>query len=197
MKALLDDLRAIVGARHLLAAEDDDRGDLLRFERDWRGRSQGRSLAVVQPASAAELAAVVRRCGRSAGVSIVAQGGNTGLVGGGGPDASGTQVVVSTKRLRAVRGIDPDNQTATVEAGLPLQELQQAAAAAGLLFPLSLAAEGSCTIGGNLATNAGGTQVVRYGNTRELCLGLEVVTAQGEVWDGLAGLRKDNTGYDL
>ena len=125
------------------------------------------------------------------------QGGNTGLVGGGVPDASGTQVLLSLPRMNRVRAIDRANLTLTAEAGCVLQAVQQAAADAGLLFPLSLAAEGSCTIGGNLATNAGGTQVLRYGNARELCLGLEVVTADGEVWDGLTGLRKDNTGYDL
>ncbi|HVE54531.1 MAG TPA: FAD-binding oxidoreductase, partial [Ramlibacter sp.] len=128
---------------------------------------------------------------------IVPQGGNTGLVVGSVPDASGREVVLSLTRLNRVRVVDGANLTMTVDAGCVLQNLQQAAEDAGLLFPLSLAAEGSCTIGGNLATNAGGTQVVRYGNTRELCLGLEVVTAQGEVWDGLTGLRKDNTGYDL
>jgi FAD/FMN-containing dehydrogenase len=127
----------------------------------------------------------------------VPQGGNTGLVGGGVPGTGGDQVVLSTRRLAAVREIDAANLTMTVEAGCVLQQVQEAAAARGLLFPLSLAAEGSCTIGGNLATNAGGTQVLRFGNARDLCLGLEVVTPQGEVWDGLSGLRKDNTGYDL
>ena len=125
------------------------------------------------------------------------QGGNTGLVVGSIPNNSGTQVVLSLQRMAAVRNVDPGNSTITVEAGCVLQNLQTAAEQAGFLFPLSLGAEGSCTIGGNLATNAGGTQVVRYGNARELCLGVEVVTAQGEVWDGLSGLRKDNTGYDL
>jgi FAD/FMN-containing dehydrogenase len=142
------------------------------------------------------VAAVVQACA-GAGAPIVPQGGNTGLVVGSVPDASGREVVLSTTRLNRVRAIDGANLTITVEAGCVLQNVQQAAEDAGFLFPLSLAAEGSCTIGGNLGTNAGGTQVVRYGNTRELCLGLEVVTAQGEVWDGLSGLRKDNTGYDL
>ncbi len=131
------------------------------------------------------------------GTGIVAQGGNTGLVGGSVPDASGTQIVLSLGRMQRVRSIDVANLTMTVEAGCVLQKVQEAAAHEGLLFALSLAAEGSCTIGGNLATNAGGTQVLRYGNARELCLGLEVVTASGEVWDGLTALRKDNTGYDL
>jgi FAD/FMN-containing dehydrogenase len=153
-------------------------------------------LAVVRPATTAEVAAVVRACA-AAGTSIVPQGGNTGMVCGGVPDTSGRQVVLSLQRMAAVRSIDRENLTMTVEAGCILQSVQEAAQAAGLFFPLSLAAEGSCTIGGNLATNAGGTQVVRYGNARELCLGLEVVNAQGEVWDGLSGLRKDNTGYDL
>ncbi len=133
----------------------------------------------------------------AAGTSIVPQGGNTGLAVGSTPDGSGTQVLLSLTRMSAIRDIDAANLTVTVEAGCVLQTLQEAALKAGFLFPLSLAAEGSCTIGGNLATNAGGTQVVRYGNARDLCLGLEVVTAQGEVWEGTSGLRKDNTGYDL
>ena len=194
MTALLDDLRALVGAPHVLTGDGDA---LVAWERDWRRRYRGRSLCVVRPGTVDEVAAVVRRCAREAGVSIVPQGGNTGLVGGGVPDESRTQVVLSTQRLRAVRRVDADNQTITVEAGLVLQDVQAAAADAGLLFPLSLAAEGTCTIGGNLATNAGGTQVLRFGNARELCLGLEVVTAQGELWSSLHGLRKDNTGYDL
>jgi len=142
------------------------------------------------------VAAVVRACAR-AGVALVPQGGNTGLSVGATPDDSGQQLVLSLTRLNAVRALDADNLTLTVEAGCILQNVQAAAAQAGFLFPLSLAAEGSCTIGGNLASNAGGTQVLRYGNARELCLGLEVVTPQGEVWSGLSGLRKDNTGYDL
>ena len=194
MASLLDDLRAIVGDAHVLIGNGDE---LVAYERDWRKRYRGRALCVVLPGSADEVAAVVRRCARQEGISLVPQGGNTGLVGGGVPDDSRRQVVLSTKRLRAVRRVDADNQTITVEAGLVLQELQAAAAEAGLLFPLSLAAEGTCTIGGNLATNAGGTQVLRFGNARELCLGLEVVTAQGELWSSLHGLRKDNTGYDL
>lgn len=184
-------LRGIVGDTNVLVD-----GDLSAYELDWRKRYRGRARAVVRPGSTAEVAAVVRACAAEA-VSIVPQGGNTGLVGGGVPDPSGTQVLLSLIRLNRVRGIDAANLTMTVEAGSLLQAVQEAAAAHGLLFPLSLAAEGSCTIGGNLATNAGGTQVLRFGNARELCLGLEVVTADGEVWDGLSGLRKDNTGYDL
>jgi FAD/FMN-containing dehydrogenase len=189
--ALLDALRGAVGATGVLTD-----GDLSAWEQDWRRRWRGKALAVVRPGSTGEVAAVVRACA-AAGVSIVPQGGNTGLVGGGVPDASGTQVLLSLTRLNRIRGLDRANLTLAAEAGCALQTVQQAADEAGLLFPLSLAAEGSCTIGGNLATNAGGTQVLRYGNARSLCLGLEVVTAAGEVWHGLSGLRKDNTGYDL
>jgi len=188
---LITTLAAIVGASHVLTG-----GDLASYEQDWRGRAKGKALCVVRPGTTAEVAGVVQACA-AARVSIVPQGGNTGLVAGSVPDASGAQVVLSLRRMAAVRAVDPQNMTITVEAGFVLQALQEAADEAGFLFPLSLGAEGSCTIGGNLATNAGGTQVVRYGNARELCLGLEVVTAQGEVWDGLSGLRKDNTGYDL
>jgi FAD/FMN-containing dehydrogenase len=189
--ALLELLRTAVGDRGLIAD-----GDLSAWELDWRKRYRGRALAVVRPASTAEVAAVVKACAAH-GAGIVAQGGNTGLVGGSVPDASGTQVVLSLSRMNRVRQVDAANSTMTVDAGCVLQAIQQEAERHGFLFPLSLAAEGSCTIGGNLATNAGGTQVLRYGNARDLCLGLEVVTAAGEVWNGLSGLRKDNTGYDL
>jgi FAD/FMN-containing dehydrogenase len=192
---LLDQLRQICGTAHVLT-HDDPAADLSPWEQDWRKRVTGRALAVVRPGNTAEVAAVVKACA-AAKTPIVPQGGNTGLVVGGVPDGSGTQIVLSMTRMNAVRAIDPANLTITVEAGCVLQNLQAAAENAGFLFPLSLGAEGSCTIGGNLGTNAGGTQVVRYGNTRDLCLGLEVVTAQGEVWHGLSGLRKDNTGYDL
>ncbi|MGH6625250.1 MAG: FAD-binding oxidoreductase [Burkholderiaceae bacterium] len=191
MNELLPALRAIVGAAHVLSE-----GDLSAWERDWRKRYRGKALAVVRPGATKEVAEVVQACA-AAGVSIVPQGGNTGLVGGSTPDASGRQLVLSLQRMNAVRELDAANLTVTAEAGCVLQSLQETAQQAGFLFPLSLAAEGSCTIGGNLASNAGGTQVLRYGNARELCLGLEVVTAQGEIWDGLSGLRKDNTGYDL
>ncbi len=192
--ALIDTLRAAIGGPQVLTR--DDHGDLAAWEQDWRRRWRGQALAVVRPGNTEEVAAVVRACA-AAGVPIVPQGGNTGLVGGGVPDGSGSQVLLSLQRMNRVRALDAANLTLTAEAGCVLQSLQQAAAAEGLLLPLSLAAEGSCTIGGNLATNAGGTQVLRWGNTRDLCLGLEVVTAQGEVWNGLSGLRKDNTGYDL
>jgi len=188
---LLAALRTAIGDPQVLCG-----GDLSAWELDWRRRWRGRARAVVRPGSTAEVAAVVRACAAH-GASLVPQGGNTGLVGGGVPDASGTQVLLSLTRLNRIRALDAANLTLTAEAGCVLQAVQQAAADAALLFPLSLAAEGSCTIGGNFATNAGGTQVLRFGNARELCLGLEVVTAAGEVWDGLSGLRKDNTGYDL
>ena len=188
----LEGLRARVGLSHVLTPPDD----LSAFEVDHRKRWRGRALAVVRPASTEELSQVVRWCHHH-GVPVVPQGGNTGLVGGSIPDDSGRQVLLSTQRLRRIRTVDTANLTLTAEAGCVLREVQLAAEAQGLWFPLSLASEGSCTIGGNLATNAGGTQVLRFGNARELCLGLEVVSPQGEVWSGLTGLRKDNTGYDL
>ncbi len=194
-QALIAQLRQICGAANVIT-HDDPGADLSPWEQDWRKRVRGHALAVVRPGSTAEVAAVVKASAAHQ-TPIVPQGGNTGLVVGGVPDDSGTQIVLSMTRMNAVRAIDPANLTITVEAGCVLQNLQAAAENAGFLFPLSLGAEGSCTIGGNLGTNAGGTQVVRYGNTRELCLGLEVVTAQGDIWNGLTGLRKDNTGYDL
>ncbi len=191
--ALLEALRAAVGPAQVLTP---DAQDLSAYEEDWRKRERGHALAVVRPANTDEVAAVVRACAQ-AGASLVPQGGNTGLVVGSTPDASGTQVVLSLQRMNRVLALDAANLSVAVQAGCVLQQVQAAAREAGFLFPLSLAAEGSCTIGGNLATNAGGTQVLRYGNARDLCLGLEVVTAQGEVWQALSGLRKDNTGYDL
>ena len=189
--AALPLLQEAVGPDHVLRGPG-----LEAYERDWRKRYHGRAAAVVRPSSVEQVAAVVRICGTH-GLSLVPQGGHTGLVGGGTPDESGQQVVLSLQRMNRIREVDADNLTMTVEAGCILQTVQQTAADQGLLFALSLAAEGSCTIGGNLATNAGGTQVLRYGNARELCLGLEVVTAEGEILHGLSGLRKDNTGYDL
>ncbi|TWI69336.1 FAD/FMN-containing dehydrogenase [Pseudoduganella lurida] len=192
MSAFLDNLRAIVGTANVL----DGPADMAPFLRDWRGRYTGRALAVLRPGTVEEVAALVRAC-VAAGVPVVPQGGNTGLVLGSVPDGQGNAVVLSLARLNRVRAIDPVNRTMTVDAGCILQNVQAAAAAAGCLFPLSLASEGTCTIGGNLSSNAGGTGVLRYGNARELCLGLEVVTAAGDLWSGLTGLRKDNTGYDL
>lgn len=195
MSDLLDLFRQICGATHVLTHEDPST-DLSAWERDWRKRAQGRALAVVRPANVQEVSEVVKACAK-ANVSIVPQGGNTGLAVGSIPDDSGQQVVLSLQRMNNVRSLDAANLTVIAEAGCILQQVQTHVEQAGYLFPLSLAAEGSCTLGGNLGTNAGGTQVLRFGNTRELCLGLEVVTAQGDIWHGLSGLRKDNTGYDL
>src|SRR5450432_1591930 len=189
---LLPALKAIVGDTNVLT----DAADVAPYLSDWRGRYHGRARAVVRPGSTAEVAAVVACCAEI-GVPVVPQGGNTSLCGGATPHVTGDELVVSLTRLNRVRSIDVDNATMTVEAGMPLAGVQDAAAQAGLLFPLSLAAEGSCLIGGNLSTNAGGTAVLRYGNARDLVLGLEVVLADGRTWDGLKGLRKDNTGYDL
>jgi len=190
-------LAAIVGESRVLTAP----ADMAPYLTDWRGRYTGSALCVVLPASADEVARVVSRCAE-AGVAVVPQGGNTGLVGGATPQsdmrAGGRgEVVLCLTRMKRIRAVDVANNTITVESGCTLREVQDAAAAVGRLFPLSLAAEGSATIGGNLSTNAGGVQVLRYGNMRELTLGLEVVLADGRIWDGLRGLRKDNTGYDL
>ncbi len=184
-------LQEIVGAEHVLTGEQAQ-----AYLTDWRGRYTGKAQAVVRPGSAEEIAKIMKTC-QQYEIPVVPQGGNTGLCGGATPNNKGDAIVVLLTRLNKVLEIDTDNDTITVQAGCILQSVQEAAANAGRLFPLSLAAEGSCTIGGNLATNAGGTQVLRYGNTRDLALGLQVVTADGEVWDGLRGLRKDNTGYDL
>ncbi|ELX08409.1 D-lactate dehydrogenase 2 [Janthinobacterium sp. HH01] len=192
MTDFLTHCRSVVGDAFVLDAP----ADMAPFLTDWRGRFTGKALAVLRPATVEQVAALVRACAQWR-VALVPQGGNTGLVLGSVPDAGGGAVVLSLARLNAIRQVDPINRTMTVDAGCILQQVQEAAAAEGCLFPLSLAAEGSCTIGGNLSTNAGGTAVLRYGNTRELCLGLEVVTPQGEIWSGLRGLRKDNTGYDL
>ncbi|WP_394779326.1 FAD-binding oxidoreductase [Undibacterium sp.] len=192
MTAFLQACRQTIGADYVLTEE----ADVLGFVVEWRQRFQGKALAVLRPGSTAEVAALVRLCAQF-NVAIVPQGGNTGLVLGSVPDSSGNAVVLSLKRMNKIRHVDAVNNTMTVEAGCILADVQVAAEQAQRLYPLSLASEGSCTVGGNLSTNAGGTAVLRYGNARELCLGLEVVTASGEVWDGLRGLRKDNTGYDL
>ncbi len=192
MNDLLDRLRSAVGDAHVLTGTADVAAHVV----DWTGVHEGRALAVVRPGSTEEVAAVVTTC-HEAGATIVPQGGNTGLVGGGVPDTSGTQVVLSLGRMRTVRDVDTVAGTITVDAGVVLADVQAAAALSGRLFPMSLGSEGSCTIGGNLATNAGGTAVLRYGMMRSLVLGLEVVLPDGRIWDGLRGLRKDNTGYDL
>ena len=193
---LIDTLAGIVGSTQVLR----DTAGMAPFLTDWRGRYSGKALCVVRPGNTEETARIVAACA-AADVAMVPQGGNTGLVGGATPCAPDSQrkaeVVVSMVRLNRIRNLDPDNNTITVEAGCILQRVREAAALAGRLFPLSLAAEGSATIGGNLSTNAGGVQVLRYGNMRELTLGVEVVLADGRIWNGLRGLRKDNTGYDL
>ncbi|OGA01702.1 MAG: hydroxyacid dehydrogenase [Betaproteobacteria bacterium RIFCSPLOWO2_02_FULL_62_17] len=191
MSQLVEQIGAVVGASGVLLGADAQ-----AWATDWRKRYFGKALAVVRPANTGEVAQVVRLCAQTR-TAIVPQGGNTGLCGGATPDASGAQIVLSLSRMNRVRAMDTLNNTLTVEAGCVLAAVQQAAEAAGRLFPLSLAAEGTAQIGGNLSTNAGGTAVLRYGNTRELTLGLEVVLPSGEVWDGLRGLRKDNTGYDM
>jgi FAD/FMN-containing dehydrogenase len=192
MSVPLERIRDIVGADALVSAPHE----VAPYATDWRRRYSGKPAAVVKPASTAEVAAVVRACAETR-TAIVPQGGNTSLCGGATPDGSGSQVVINLSRMNRIRAIDVHNNTITADAGCVLANLQKAAEEADRLFPLSLAAEGSCEIGGNLSTNAGGTAVLRYGNTRELVLGLEVVLPSGEIWDGLRGLRKDNTGYDL
>ncbi|MCD6026757.1 MAG: putative D-lactate dehydrogenase [Solimicrobium sp.] len=171
-------------------------GEMKSYLTDYRQRYTGAAIAVLKPANTKEVAAIVRLCAEH-NIAIVPQGGNTGLVLGSVPEKAGRAVVLSLLRLNRIQEIDTLNNTITVDTGCVLQEIQRAADSADRLFPLSLASEGSCTIGGNLSSNAGGTSVLHYGNCRALCLGLEVVTPQGEVWNGLRGLRKDNTGYDL
>src|SRR5436309_6482026 len=192
MGSFIEEIQAIVGPAGLITSPIE----IAPYATDWRKRYLGKAAAVVRPASTAEVAQVVRAC-LDARTAIVPQGGNTGLCGAATPDASGTQIVLNLSRMNRVREVDARNNTMTAEAGCVLANLQGAAEEAGRFFPLSLAAEGSCEIGGNLSTNAGGTAVLRYGNARELALGLEVVLPSGEVWEGLRGLRKDNTGYDL
>ncbi|SDH84201.1 FAD-binding oxidoreductase [Variovorax sp. OV700] len=188
----LDDLRSALGPGALLT----DPADCARYLTDWTGAYTGTALAVVRPASTEAVAETLRLCA-AAGVAITPQGGNTGLAGGGVPLGDRPQILLSLDRMKRIRQIDPAARTATVEAGCVLQQLQEAVAAEGLVFPLMFGARGSCTIGGNLSTNAGGSNVLRYGNTRALCLGIEAVMADGSVVSDLSGLRKDNTGYDL
>ena len=189
--SLAERLQAIVGERGLVGE-----AERAPYELDWREHYRGRAAAVVRPADAAEVSRVVALLAQLR-VPMVPQGGNTSLCGASVPDGSGTQVIVNLSRMNRVRSVDPANNTMTVEAGCVLQSLQETAEKHGRLFPLSLGAQGSCVIGGNISTNAGGTGVLRYGNTRELVLGIEAVLPDGRLWDGLRGLRKDNTGYDL
>jgi FAD/FMN-containing dehydrogenase len=190
--AVIERLKAAVGPKGWIA----EAADMAPYLLDQRGVYQGRSPLVLRPASTEEVAQVVGICAE-AGLAIVPQGGNTGLVGGSVPHEAGNEIVVSLSRMNRILALDPIDYTLTVEAGCVLADLQQAAEGADRLFPLSLGAEGSCQIGGNLSTNAGGTAVLRYGNARDLVLGLQVVLPDGRVWDGLRRLRKDNTGYDL
>lgn len=192
MSEFLDLCRNAVGANHVLTEELD----VADYVTEWRQRFTGSALAVVRPSTTKEVAEIVRLCNRYK-VPIVPQGGNTGLVLGSVPDDTGMAIVLSMRRMNRIRSVDVANNTILVEAGCILKNIQESAEDVGRLFPLQLASESSCTIGGNLSANAGGTAVLRYGNVRELCLGLEVVTPQGEIWSNLRGLRKDNSGYDL
>jgi FAD/FMN-containing dehydrogenase len=185
-------LRSIVGDRGLITEERDKHP----FLTDWRENYLGKALAIVRPATTQEVSEVVKLCAAE-GVAIVPQGGNTGMSGGGTPHEDSHEIVLSLTRMNRILKIDKVGYTMTVEAGVVLKTIQEAAADADRLFPLSLGAEGSCTIGGNLSTNAGGVQVLHYGNARQLVLGLEVVQPNGDIWNGLRALKKDNTGYDL
>lgn len=185
-------LIAVVGDKGAIT----DPADMTPYLVEWRDKWKGKAALVLRPASTAEVADIVQICAET-GTKIVPQGGNTGLVGGSIPFETGDEVVLSLGRMNRIRALDPLNDTMTVEAGCILAEVQKAAEEAGRLFPMRIASEGSCQIGGNLSTNAGGTAVLRYGNMRDLVLGLEVVLPDGRIWNGLRGLRKDNTGYDL
>ncbi|MEO1159624.1 MAG: FAD-binding oxidoreductase [Pseudomonadota bacterium] len=186
---LIKKFSAIVGAQHALTSEADIAPHLL----EPRGKFSGRSPLVLQPGGPEEVSAILKLA-NDTGTAIVPQGGNTGLVGGQMPAG---EIVLSLSRMNRVRHLDAADNCMTVEAGVTLHNAQEAASAKGLIFPLWIASQGTCQVGGNLATNAGGINVLAYGNTRDLCLGLEVVLASGEVWNGLTSLRKDNTGYDL
>ncbi len=185
-------IKAIVGPGGFVENADE----LVPYLQEWRGRYQGKTPLCIRPASAAEVAAVVTVCSET-GTAIVPQGGNTGLVGGQMPGLEGEELLLNLGRMNRIRRVDAVDNSITVDAGCTLSSVQNAATAVNRLFPLSLASEGTCQIGGNLSSNAGGVHVLRYGNARELVLGLEVVTAEGQLWNGLRTLRKDNTGYDL
>ncbi|HEX3182507.1 MAG TPA: FAD-binding oxidoreductase [Beijerinckiaceae bacterium] len=190
--SLLSRFADIVGARHVIAEPTD----MERYLVEDRGLYHGRALCVVRPGNVEEVSRLVALCDET-GTKIVPQGGNTGLVGGQIPSEKGDEIVLSLTRLTAIRDIDPSSNTMTLEAGVTLLRAQEEAEKIDRLFPLSLASEGSCTIGGNLSTNAGGTAVLAYGNARDLVLGLEVVLADGRILSTLSKLKKDNTGYDL
>jgi FAD/FMN-containing dehydrogenase len=188
----IDRIRQVVGPQGLIT----DPRELTPYVEDWRGLYHGATAAVVRPANSAQVAAVIEICAETR-TAVVPQGGNTGMCGASVPGADGRSIVLNLGRMNRILEVDALNNTISVEAGCVLAQMQQTAREAGRLFPLSLGAEGSCQIGGNLSTNAGGVNVLRYGNTRDLVLGLEVVLPDGRVWDGMRGLRKDNTGYDL
>jgi FAD/FMN-containing dehydrogenase len=192
MTDIIAALKAIIGERYVFT----EASDLAPHLMEWRGLWTGKAQAVVKPSTADEVSAVMK-LSAATGTPIVTQGGNTGGVGGQTPDHSGRAVILSTARLNRFRSVNPLSGAITVEAGVTLQQVQDKADEVDRLFPLSLASEGSCTIGGNLATNAGGTGVIAYGNMRDLVLGLEVVLADGRIWNGLSELRKDNTGYEM
>lgn len=192
MTALLEQLKGIVGPAGWTTDPDELHPHLV----EWRGAYEGRTQIMLAPATTVEVSAVVSACAR-AGTEIVPQGGNTGLCGGAIPDLSGDQVVLSLRRMNRIRNLDPENFSMAVDAGCILANVQEAARSVGRYFPLSLSAEGTCQIGGNLSTNAGGINVGRYGTARALVLGLEVVLADGTVLDTMRELRKDTAGYDL
>ncbi|MCE2517141.1 MAG: FAD-binding oxidoreductase, partial [Alphaproteobacteria bacterium] len=189
---IIAELIAITGAKYTIA----DRQEMTPYLTDWRGHYHGAALAVTHPGSTDEVARIIQLADRHA-IPVVPQGGNTSLCGGATPDDNGTAIVLSMTRMDRIRHLDLSSQSIVVEAGCILEHIQIAAEAEGLVFPLNFGARGTCRIGGNLSTNAGGLNVVRYGNARQLCLGLEVVTPKGEVMDLLSPLKKDNTGYDL
>ena len=191
-ESVLARFAGIVGPAHIVT----DAADMQPYLVEWRGYYQGRSPAVLKPGSAGEIAAILKVANET-GTPVVPQGGNTGLVGGQIPDESGREFIVSLERLDRIRAVYPEAGTMVAEAGVVLERVQEAASETDMLFPLSLGAQGSARIGGNISTNAGGTGVLAYGNTRSLVLGLEVVLPTGEIWNGLRGLVKDNTGYDL
>jgi len=189
---ILEAVAGIVGATNVLT----DAHTMSRYTTDWRGRYHGAALAAVRPATTREVSKILEVC-LAKEVAVVPQGGNTGLVGGAIPFDPQNSIVVSLERMNRLRSLDTIDNTIVAEAGCTLATIREAAAEAGRLFPLSFGSEGSCQLGGFISTNAGGTAVLRYGNTRDLVLGLEVVLPDGSVWDGVRSLRKDNSGYDL
>ncbi len=189
---LIDELKSIVGT----SGWTSDPDELLPHLTEWRDVFHGETLLMVSPGSTDQVSAVIKACA-AVNTAVVPQGGNTGLCGGAIPDQTGQQVLLSLSRMNAIRCVSPNDFSMIVEAGCILADAQATARQAGRFFPLSLAAEGTCQIGGNISTNAGGINVLRYGNAREQVLGLEVVLADGTIWNGLRGLRKDTAGYDI